>query len=100
MIQSTKNTILVLPPAPQQLTPTKRRHLAYSSKLSIIFLLQNLEDFPMGLGGVLDLARLSTGSQRTKQPEKALIIVQREVETTVTKQSCGGRWAQRRAVLG
>ena len=54
----------------------------------------------MGLEGVLDLARLSTGSQRTKQPEKALIIVQREVETSVAKQSCGGRWAQRRAVLG
>ena len=54
----------------------------------------------MGLEEALGLAGLSTGSQRTKQLEKALIIVQREVERTVAKQSGSGSWAQRRAVLG
>ena len=51
-----------------------------SSRFSITFLLRNLRGSPPGLEKVLNLVRSSVSSWRTKQPEEALIIAQREGE--------------------
>jgi hypothetical protein len=66
---------LFLRTAFQLLTPTRgRHHQVHSLELSMIFLLRNIEGLRVGFVVFLNLARPLTGSQRTKQPEKSLII--------------------------